>query len=145
MREQSERIAGSLRGLGRLVAGPLERRQERARRLLLDSSEDVVRIDGKKLPARWLREYMAYDPAADLPGVRCPVLAITGAKDLQVDPEDVSRIGALVAAPSTARSADLTHVCGARPGRRACRPGPAPRARRRRAARPHRLVDRRGV
>ena len=111
MRDQSERIAGSLRGLGRLVAGPLERRQERARRLLLDSSEDVVRIDGKKLPARWLREYMAYDPAADLPRVRCPVLAITGAKDLQVDPEDVSRIGALVAGPFDGEiPADLTHV-----------------------------------
>ncbi len=111
MRDQSERIAGSLRGLGRLVAGPLERRQERARRLLLDSSEDVVRIDGKKLPARWLREYMAYDPAADLPGVRCPVLAITGAKDLQVNPEDVSRLGALVAGPFDGEiPADLTHV-----------------------------------
>ena len=111
MRDQSERIAGSLRGLGRLVAGPLERRQERARRLLLDSSEDVVRIDPEEAPGPLAAQYMAYDPAADLPRVRCPLLAITETQDLQVDPEDVSRIGALVAGPFDGEiPADLTHV-----------------------------------
>ncbi len=72
MRWQSERIAGSLRGVARLAAGLLERRQERARRRLLASRDDVVRIDGKRLPARWLREYMAFDPAAELPAGPLP-------------------------------------------------------------------------
>ena len=53
---------------------------------------------------------MAYDPAADLPRVRCPVLAITGSKDLQVDPEDVSRIGVEVSPFDGEILADLTHV-----------------------------------
>jgi uncharacterized protein len=117
MRDQSERIAASLRGLTRLVAGTLVRRQERARRRLLQSREDVVRIDGKRLPARWLREFMAYDPAADLPGVRCPVLALTGAKDLQVEPGDVARIGELVGGSFEGEvPGDLTHVLRRHPG-----------------------------
>jgi hypothetical protein len=117
MRDQSERIAASLRGLTRLVAGTMVRRQERARRRLRESTEDVVRIDGKRLPARWLREFMAYDPAADLPEVRCPVLAITGAKDLQVEPGDVARIGALVGGPFEGEvPEDLTHLLRRHPG-----------------------------
>ena len=117
MREQSERIAASLRGLARLASGRMQRRQERARCRLLASREDVLRIDGKRLPARWLREYMAYDPAADLPDVRSPVLAITGANDLQVDPGDVARLGELVAGPFEGEVPDdLTHLLRRHPG-----------------------------
>ena len=54
---------------------------------------------------------MAYDPARDLAAVRCPVLAITGANDIQVDPDDVARIGELVAAPFTGETPEgLTHL-----------------------------------
>jgi hypothetical protein len=110
MRVQSERIAASLRGLQRLAAGRFLRQQEEIRTALLESDGDVVDLEGG-LPARWFREYMAYDPVEDLGLVRCPVLAITGRKDLQVDPDDVERIGALVAGPfSGAVPDDLTHV-----------------------------------
>ncbi len=48
---------------------------------------------------RWLRE------------IRSPVLAITGAKDLQVDPDDLSVIADLVPAEvDTVRVPDLTHL-----------------------------------
>jgi uncharacterized protein len=117
MRDQSESIAASLRGLTRLVAGTLVRRQERARRRLRESAEDVIRIDGRRLPARWLREFMGYDPAAHLRRVRCPVLAITGAKDLQVEPGDVARIGDLVGGAFEGEvPEDLTHVLRRHPG-----------------------------
>ena len=61
---------------------------------------------------------MAYDPAPDLREIGCPVLAVTGCKDIQVDHRDLARIADLVgsrcdlAAPPT-----LTHVlrCTARP------------------------------
>jgi uncharacterized protein len=39
---------------------------------------------------------MAYDPAADLPKIQAPVLAITGTKDIQVDPADLQRMAGLV-------------------------------------------------
>ncbi len=35
----------------------------------------------------WLRFFFTYDPATDLSKVKCPVLAINGAKDVQVDAE----------------------------------------------------------
>src|SRR5262245_12473999 len=117
MRRQSERIAESLGGLQRLFAGRFLRRQERAREELLASTADVVRVERQELPAGWLRQYMAYDPRPDLRAVRCPVLAITGQNDLQVEHEDVARIGELVQGSFTGLTpADLTHVLRADDG-----------------------------
>ncbi len=111
MRWQTDRIAGSLGWPSRLFGGRFKRRQADTRQLLLESSEDIVRADGTDLPARWFREYMAYDPTEDLRTIRCPVLAITGQNDVQVDPNDVARIGQLVASPFTGATPDaLTHI-----------------------------------
>ncbi len=110
MRIQSERIADSLRGLQRLGARRFLRRQEQVRRALLASDGDALGPQGG-LPARWLREYMAYDPVDDLSAIRCAVLAITGRKDIQVEPDDVERIGELVGGPFAGSTPDdLTHV-----------------------------------
>ena len=88
------------------------------RRLLLASEGVVASIDGNQLPARWFREFMAYEPARDLPAIRCPVLAITGRKDLQVDPDDVERMGKLVTEPFEGDSpVGLTHLLRRRHGR----------------------------
>jgi pimeloyl-ACP methyl ester carboxylesterase len=111
MRHQSDRIAASLRGPSRLLARWVLHRQRRARRLLSTSTKDVARVGRQRLPARWFREYMAYDPSSDLRAIRCPVLAITGRNDIQVDPDDVIRIGRIVDAPFTGETPEaLTHV-----------------------------------
>ena len=61
---------------------------------------------------------MAYDPAVDLAAIRCPVLAVTGAKDLQVDAADVARIGSRVAGPFTGQTPEhLTHLLRSDVGR----------------------------
>ena len=74
------------------------------------STDDVVRLDGQKINAKWFREYLAYDPAADLPAVKAPVLAITGSKDLQVDPADLAVVERLAGGPvETHLVPDLTH------------------------------------
>ncbi len=118
MRWQSERIAASMRWFERWRVGRFLREQERVRRLLLDSEGDVASIDGNELPARWFREFMAYDPARDLPAIRCPVLAVTGRKDLQVDADDVERMRELVTAPFEGETpAELTHVLRTQHGR----------------------------
>jgi pimeloyl-ACP methyl ester carboxylesterase len=117
MRLQSDRIAASLRGLQRLAAGRFLRRQAEVRDALRASDGDVLDVQGG-LPARWFREYLAFDPSADLRAITCPVLAITGRKDLQVDPDDVERIGALVSGLFTGVTPDdLTHVLRAHAGR----------------------------
>jgi uncharacterized protein len=115
---QSQRIAVSLRGLRRPLRRPFLWNQARTRRRLLDSTGDVIRITGIVQPARWFRELMEYEPVRDLPAVRCPVLAITGRSDIQVDPEDIGRIGALVAGPFTGETPEgLTHLLRVHPGR----------------------------
>jgi hypothetical protein len=115
---QSERIAATLRGPSRWFAGRFLRRQERVRQQLLTSTDEIVREGRTELPGQWFREYMAYDPEPDLRTVRCPVLAVTGRKDVQVDPDDIAHIGALVpgefegATPET-----LTHLLRRHSGR----------------------------
>ncbi|MFB8418403.1 alpha/beta hydrolase family protein [Streptomyces albidoflavus] len=79
---------------------------------------DVARVAGIKVNARWLRELLAHDSRDDLAAVRAPVLAVTGDKDLQVDPDDLAEIARLVPGDvQTHRPADLTHVLRRDPGR----------------------------
>jgi hypothetical protein len=40
-----------------------------------------------RLSSRWFRHFLVHDPAADLAKVGCPVLALFGSKDVQVDPD----------------------------------------------------------
>ncbi len=117
MRRQSERIVGTMRGPSRLLSSWFLRRQTRARERLLASTGDVTRIGRADLPGRWFREFMTYDPAPDLRSIRCPVLAITGANDIQVEPDDVAAMGRIVEAPFTGRVPEgLTHVLRKHPG-----------------------------
>jgi uncharacterized protein len=64
-----------------------------------------------KIQARWLREYMAYDPSSDLATIEVPVLAITGSNDIQVPPEDLKRMAELITAPFESHViSNLTHT-----------------------------------
>ena len=40
-----------------------------------------------RLESPWLRYFLTYNPSSDLDKVQCPVLAIFGAKDMTIDPE----------------------------------------------------------
>jgi hypothetical protein len=41
----------------------------------------------KQITTPWFRFFLTYDPRPTLARVKCPVLAINGEKDLQVDPD----------------------------------------------------------
>lgn len=61
------------------------------------STKDTFRMQLiAKINAKWMREFLAYDPSVDLANVICPVLAITGEHDVQVNPSDIARMAALV-------------------------------------------------
>lgn len=60
------------------------------------SQKDVMRVQGVRMNAKWLRETINYDVRDYLQDVTCPVLAATGEKDVQVPPEDAERIAQLV-------------------------------------------------
>jgi fermentation-respiration switch protein FrsA (DUF1100 family) len=49
--------------------------------------EAQIRTQPKAFTSPWFRYFMTYDPATALRKVTCPVLAINGAKDKQVLPE----------------------------------------------------------
>lgn len=111
MEWQSDRIAATLPGPDWLLGRWFRRRQRRDRERLLGSTDDMIWMHRQETPARWLREYMAYDPGPDLAAIQCPVLAITGGKDLQVNPADLVVIAeAVQGSCSTEAPADLTHV-----------------------------------
>jgi len=82
------------------------------------STKNSLRIQlVAKLNARWFREFMAYDPSADLPKIQAPVLAITGTKDIQVDPADLDRMAALLHTEFEPHLVpDLTHLLRSEPG-----------------------------
>ncbi len=54
-----------------------------------------VRYWGQKINAKWLRELLEYDPVDTTRNVSCPILAITGEKDVQVDTKDLIQIAEL--------------------------------------------------
>lgn len=51
---------------------------------VMNSSADIMRVAGKKFPAKWMREFYQYDVFVDLRKITCPVLVIAGEKDCQV-------------------------------------------------------------
>lgn len=67
---------------------------------------DAAVTDGMgRLTAPWFRFFIRHDPASDLAKVKCPVLAIIGEKDVQVDPAlNIPAIRAALAAGGNADS-----------------------------------------
>ncbi len=57
------------------------------------SDRDVVRLQGVvPINAKWIREHLTYDVQDVMKTIDCPVLAITGDRDVQVNPQDVVRL-----------------------------------------------------
>jgi pimeloyl-ACP methyl ester carboxylesterase len=83
------------------------------------SSGDVIRIRGRRLNARWLREFLDNDPAPVLAEITVPVLALTGGRDLHVPPQDTQAICGLVHGPCSAVMIDgVSHILRADPDTR---------------------------
>jgi pimeloyl-ACP methyl ester carboxylesterase len=120
LRWQARQIAPTLpapvRGLLRLFRTDLEKKVVKNHARIKATTTDVARIGGTKLNARWTREFMAHDPRTDLTRLRIPVLAITGAKDLQSKPDDLDEIASLVPRATVQRVPDLTHTLRLQPG-----------------------------
>lgn len=73
----------------------LGKQQEELFNTMVNSTEDTVRIKGKKMPARWFREHFKYSSEEILRALEnsdCPILAITGDKDVQANFKDLRNI-----------------------------------------------------
>lgn len=69
------------------VTEKARKQNEKIFQKVVDSDKAVMRVKGIKLNAKWLRETLSYNVCDYLEEVTCPVLAITGEKDLQVPPD----------------------------------------------------------
>ncbi|GGS78437.1 hypothetical protein GCM10010156_41430 [Planobispora rosea] len=116
LRWQARQIAGDLpapvRVMLRVLRTDLFEKQDEAIAAFKASTTDVARIQGRKVNARWHREFIAFDPGPLLRGLRVPVLAVTGAKDVQTDPADLDVVAATAGGDdvTTVRVPDLTHL-----------------------------------
>ena len=112
---QAAKIAPTLPKPVRLIMRVLRTDPVKQQRKFLDriavSTGDSVRMQGRRINAKWFRELLEFDPITYLRAIRVPVLAITGDKDLQVDPDDLDIIAGAVEGPTTIRRVtDLTHI-----------------------------------
>ncbi|MGI9595186.1 MAG: alpha/beta hydrolase [Acidimicrobiales bacterium] len=115
-RWQTDRIAATLPGPSWLAPPLFKAAQRRGWRAIDRSTGDSIRGVFRRHPARWFREALAYDPAPDLATITCPVLAVTGRKDLQVDHADVATIGTTVTGPFRGETpSELTHLLRSEP------------------------------
>jgi uncharacterized protein len=107
----ASRLPASARFFLKLMRTDAVSAQRKNQQKIMASADDVLRLQGTKVAARWFRDFVRYDPAPVLTRVSVPVLAITGGHDLQVPPADIETMGKLVAGPFEGHVAsDLSHL-----------------------------------
>jgi len=70
--------------LGRSTTSSALESQRKAFERIRATSANTLRIQGKKMNARWLRQFMDYDPLPIFKQIKVPLLAIMGSHDMQV-------------------------------------------------------------
>lgn len=116
LRWQGTQVAGRLTGINawivKLFRIDVLKSQQKQLDKIKRSRADWYRTQlVAKVNAKWMREFLAYEPADDLSRVTVPILAITGSKDIQVDPGNLERMAALVTGPFESHVLpDVTHL-----------------------------------
>lgn len=88
----------------------MEKMNDQMMEKITSTSEPVVRFKGKKVNAKWNREHGNFDVREYLGDITCPVIAITGTKDVQVKSGDAAKICDLTGGPCESHIIpDLTH------------------------------------
>ncbi|MBN6041158.1 alpha/beta hydrolase [Amycolatopsis sp. 195334CR] len=122
MRWQAASIFSGLPAPVRLLRRPLGALGNRVLAKVKTTETDVTRIAGNPLNARWMREMLVHDTRTQLAAIHAPVLAVTGEKDIQVDPADLDEIARLVPGGAEVhRVPGLTHLLRGDPGRHTIR------------------------
>ncbi|MEH7502104.1 alpha/beta hydrolase [Neobacillus drentensis] len=83
-----------LRLLG--IQNKVEKQAQKYIEKVLNSSKDVIKVNQIKTNAKWMREHFTYNVREDLAKVTCPVLAITGARDIQANPDVLKELPSYV-------------------------------------------------
>jgi len=110
-------VPGPVKALMRLFRTDVLKQQDSAIAKLKSTTSDVARIQLQKVNAKWMREFVAFDPLPVLAAATVPILAITGSKDVQVDPADLDVIARTAPDARVLEVPDMDHIL---------RPEPAP-------------------
>lgn len=78
------------------VVEKANKQNEKFFKKIAESEKDVIRVQGIKVNAKYFRETMNYNVVDYLTKVTCPVLAISGEKDIQISPSHAKRTAELV-------------------------------------------------
>ena len=119
---QGEQVVKGMRGLNGFLIKALHLDVQKAQRKQLEkikrSTKDWYRMQLiAKVNAKWMREFLTYNPAEDIPKIQAPVLAITGSKDIQVNPADLQRMAGLIKSEFEWHEVpDVTHILRAEAG-----------------------------
>ncbi len=98
---QTQQVVKTLKGFNawliKLLHIDVAKTQQKQIEKIKSSSRDWYRVQLiTKLNAKWMREFLVYNPADDLPKIKSPILAITGSKDIQVNPNDLEKMAKIV-------------------------------------------------
>jgi pimeloyl-ACP methyl ester carboxylesterase len=113
---QGEQVVPGMSGFSKWLIGALHvdvrKQQLKAFGKIEKSTKDAYRVQGiQKINAKWMREFLAYDPAEDLSRIEVPVLAVTGSKDIQVDPADLEVMARVIGSEFEPHVVpDVTHL-----------------------------------
>lgn len=119
---QAEQVIRGMHGFNKWVIDTFRidalKSQRKSFAKIRNSTADTIRVQlVQKLNAKWFREFLDFDPAEDLARVTIPVLAITGSKDIQVNPADLEIMRRLVKGEFESHLVpDLTHILRADEG-----------------------------
>ncbi|MGA7910310.1 MAG: alpha/beta fold hydrolase, partial [Candidatus Dormiibacterota bacterium] len=119
---QGGEIAKTLTGFNKWLVAALHIDPQASQRKyiagLKATTGEVARIQlVQKINAKWMREFLSYDPAVDLVRTKIPILAITGSRDIQVDPADLELMAGLLPGDFESHLVpDVTHLLRADPG-----------------------------
>ncbi|HSP46651.1 MAG TPA: alpha/beta hydrolase, partial [Clostridiaceae bacterium] len=89
-------------------------KQDRLFEKVLHSTDDVIRVQFSKFPAKWLREHLGYTDESILTLLKdttCPILVVEGTKDVQTSPKGLENIRNLVQDNLSLRVVeDMNHI-----------------------------------
>ena len=103
-------VPGFAKTFLKLFRTSVVKQQGKAVAKLKATTGDTARIQFVKVNAKWMREFIAYDPVPALQRTKVPLLAVTGSKDIQVDPADLAVVAAVAAHAETIELDDVDHI-----------------------------------
>lgn len=109
-------LPGPVRALMHLFRTDVLKQQDKSIAKLKATTADVTRMNLVKVNAKWMREFIAYDPLPAIAAASAPLLAITGSKDVQVDPADLAVVAATAPHAQVLEVPDVDHILRYEPG-----------------------------